>query len=453
MVKKLRKKFVVTAMLSLLVILVGMIGVINFFNVRRMISQADGLLIMLIENDGYFPGMLPNNGAENFNLVKPEDVTEQSPGAERRKDFENPGNPFQFDRLNSNKSAEMPFQARYFWVRLDSDGNISEINVSRIASVTEEDASEYALSVNSDKKTGGFYHTYRYMVSTADDGSKLVIFCDISNDILNALTLFLQSVLIGLFTLFAMFILVFIFSSQAVAPVVESLEKQKRFITDAGHELKTPLAVISANVDVLELESGKSEWTASIKNQISRMNGLVKNLLTLSRMDEERMHVVYSDFDMSAVIKDTAVSFEALATSKGKKYQMDIEDGIHITGDKNSINQLASLLLDNAMKYSSDKGSISVVLNRGNKFITFEVSNTCDSIPSGNLDRLFDRFYRADSSRARETGGYGIGLSVARAIATSHGGSIEAMRDGDKIIRFVVTLPKQLPKSIQKQSK
>ena len=248
-----------------------------------------------------------------------------------------------------------------------------------------------------------------------------------------------------------MFILVYIFSSQAVAPVVESLEKQKRFITDAGHELKTPLAVISANVDVLEIESGKSEWTTSIKNQVSRMNGLVKNLLTLSRMDEERMHVVFSDFDMSKTVKDTAISFEALATSKGKKYQMDIEDDIHITGDKNAINQLASLLLDNAMKYSSENGSIHVLLNKGNKYITFEVSNTCDSIPSGNLDRLFDRFYRADSSRARETGGYGIGLSVARAIANSHGGSIEALRDGDKIIRFVVTIPKELPKNLQKK--
>jgi signal transduction histidine kinase len=447
-----------------------MIGVINIINVRHIVSEADNLLTMLADNDGYFPNLRKNMIFDPNNPNNPDspdipadnatsdvsttdvtaseastDITAPHPG--------DPNNPFQFDRLNNNRDAEMPYQTRYFWVKLDSSSNITEVNFGHIAAVSEEIASEYAINVANEGKQRGYYHTYRYIVSTKNDGSKLIIFADQSTAILNALTLLLQSVLVGLCALIAMFILVYIFSSQAVAPVVESLEKQKRFITDAGHELKTPLAVISANVDVLELESGKSEWTSSIKNQISRMNGLVKNLLTLSRMDEERMHIVYSDFDMSAVIKDTAVSFEALATSNGKKYQMDIEDGIHITGDKNSINQLASLLLDNAMKYSSDKGSISVVLNRGNKFITFEVSNTCDSIPSGNLDRLFDRFYRADSSRARETGGYGIGLSVARAIATSHGGSIEAMRDGDKIIRFVVTLPKQLPKSIQKINK
>ncbi len=453
MVKKLRKKFVITAMLSLLLILVTMIGVINFFNVKRMVTQADGLLSMLADNNGYFPGMLQDNSPDNAIFVKPEEADPQPPASERKKEFDNPGNPFQFDRLNNNKSAEMPFQARYFWVKIDSSGNVTETNISHIATVTEDEASEYALAVYSGNKTNGFYHTYRYVVSSHESSSTMIIFCDVSNDILNALTLLLQSILIGLFALLAMFILVFMFSSQAVAPVVESLEKQKRFITDAGHELKTPLAVISANVDVLELESGKSEWTASIKNQVSRMNGLVKNLLTLSRMDEERMHVVFSDFDMSQTIRDTATSFEALATSKGKKYHMDIEDGIHLTGDKNSINQLASLLLDNVMKYTSDNGSIHVVLNKNNKYVNFEVSNTCDSIPSGNLDRLFDRFYRADTSRARETGGYGIGLSVARAIATSHGGSIEALRDGDKIIRFVVTLPIQLPKSIQKINK
>ena len=178
------------------------------------------------------------------------------------------------------------------------------------------------------------------------------------------------------------------------------------------------------------------------------MNSLVKNLLTLSRMDEERMRVVYSDFDMSSAVKETAVSFEALAETGNKDYRMDIEDGIHITGDKNSINQLVSLLLDNAIKYSSEKGSINIMLSKG-KNIVLEVSNTSDCIPSGNLDRLFDRFYRADSSRSRETGGYGIGLSVARAIATSHGGTIEALRQGDKTIRFVVTLPKVLPKNLQ----
>lgn len=430
MVKKLRKKFVITAMLSLLVILVVMIGIINAANIHSMFQDADNLLSMLADNDGFFPDMRRLNPA---------------PAGDRFA----PDNPFSFDKLNDAKRVEMPYQSRYFFVRFDAEGNITETNLMHIAAITETNASDYANSVYLQGSLKGMYHSYRFRRVNAQDGTSLIIFVDMSASMLSVFKLLFQSLLIGALTLIAMFILVYIFSSRAVAPVVESLDKQKRFITDAGHELKTPLAVISANVDVLELESGKNEWTSSIKNQIKRMNDLVKNLLTLSKMDEEVIHVVYSDFDMSKTIREVADSFEAIASSKGKNYLVEVEDGIHLTGDKNAITQLSSLLLDNAMKYSSDKGRIFVKLSKANN-IQLEVSNTCDNIPTGNLDRLFDRFYRADSSRSRETGGYGIGLSVARAIATSHGGTIEAQREGDHIIRFLVTLPKQLPKNLQK---
>lgn len=442
MVKKLRKKFVITAMLSLLLILIIMIGIINIVNLHSIYQDADNLLAILTTNNGEFPGMI---GFENNDNRENKDNR-------NNKEFRPPNDgfvpdmPFTFARLNNTRSAEMPYQSRYFYVTFDNTGAISEINLSHIAAITEEYATNYANSVYSSSKEKGIYHSYRYKKAVKDDGSTLIVFIDLSSSLFSALKLLSQSLLVGALALIAMFILVYIFSSQAVAPVVESLEKQKRFITDAGHELKTPLAVISANIDVLELETGKSEWTSSIRNQIKRMNSLVKNLLTLSRMDEERINVVFSDFDLSQVINETATSFQTVAESKDKKYRVDITDGIHITGDKNAMNQLASLLLDNAIKYSSDKGSIHVTLSK-DKNVVFEVSNTCDSIPSGNLDRLFDRFYRADSSRSRETGGYGIGLSVARAIAISHGGNIEAVRDGDKIIRFIVTLPKELPKN------
>ncbi len=443
MVKKLRKKFVITATLSLLVILVIMIAFINIVNLNNTLTDADNLLSILTTNDGFFPGMRDMEKNEDFrDKDKNEDFKDRK--------FENqPFNPqdlFTLDRLNNTRSAEMPYQSRYFFVRMDAEGNITETDIKHIAAVTEENANKYATAVFEGKKSKGIYHSYRYKKVQNEDGSYLMVFVDLTLGIINAYNLLFQSLLIGAFALIAMFILVFIFSSQAVAPVVESLEKQKRFITDAGHELKTPLAVISANVDVLELESGKSEWTSSIRNQVKRLNSLVKNMLTLSRMDEENMHIVYSDFDLSAAVSETAASFQAIAESKKKSYVMDIAEGIHLTGDKNSINQLTSLLLDNAMKYSSENGFVHITLTK-EKNIVLEVSNSCDSIPDGNLDRLFDRFYRADSSRSRETGGFGIGLSVARAIAESHGGTIKALRDGDRIIRFVVALPKTLPKN------
>ncbi len=443
MVNKLRKKFVITAMLSLLVILVIMIAVINLVSLYQSVDEADKLLAILTTNDGFFPGMLEEPRDQGGEQKK------QPKGPGKNDNPDNFADPFFFERLNDMRSAEMPYQSRYFVVKFDSSGQIIEVDTSHVAAVTEETATTYATSIYESGKNKGFYRSYRYKRAEKSDGTSILVFSDFTMSMINAYKLLSQSLLIGAFTLVAMFVLVFLFSGKAVAPAVESMEKQKRFITDAGHELKTPLAVISANIDVLELESGKSEWTSSIRNQVKRMNSLVKNLLTLSRMDEERLHVVYSDFDMSAAVKETAISFEAIAESKFKKYQMDIEEGIHITGDKNSITQLTSLLLDNAMKYSDEKGSIHIYLKK-DKNIVLEVSNTSDCIPNGNLDKLFDRFYRADSSRSQERVGYGIGLSVARAIAQSHGGDIQALRDGDRIIRFVVTLPKVLPKNLQK---
>lgn len=426
MVKKLRKKFVITATLSLLAILVVMIAIINFSNILSNIREADHLLSILSTNDGHFP--------------------QTHPPKENRFD---PGNAISFERLNITKSAEMPFQSRFFVVWLDESGNVSSTDLSQVAAISEEDAVKYGQLASNSGKEKGMIQSYRYLKATSGNGSKFIIFVDMTVSLINIYNLLIRSVLVGLLALLAMFILVFMFSTHAVAPVVESLEKQKRFITDAGHELKTPLAVISANIDVLELESGKNEWTSSIRNQIKRMNSLVKNLLTLSRMDEERMRVVFSDFNLSNTVSEAATSFQALAESKGKSYQIDIEKDIHITGDQKSLEQLTCLLLDNAIKYSSDQGNIRISLVK-NKNISLEVSNSCDSIPEGNLDRLFDRFYRVDTSRSRETGGYGIGLSVARAIATSHGGTIQALRDGDKLIRFVVKLPTVLPKNLVK---
>ncbi len=445
MVKKLRRKFVLTAMLSLLVIIICIIGVINVYNYVQIQMGADEILTILSENDGFFPdpvfmGMIKEEQNKTLNNQKNENDDKSEDGPPPFPE----GETFWGDKTNYNRQMEMPYQSRYFWVRLSEDGSVKEINTGHIAAISSSDAKSVATDIYESGIVQGYYDNhYRYLVKQNDNGEYLVMFVDCSRDFYNANRLLIMTVLIGIISLLAMFILVYMFSGKAVAPVVESLEKQKRFITDAGHELKTPIAVISANVDVLELESGKSEWTNSIRGQVKRMTELVKNMLTLSRMEEENIHVVFSDLNLSQTIVENSASFAAVADSKGLKYNLDIAEDIHILGDKNGINQLSSLLIDNAMKYSSENGSVNVMLSkdqRGKKAI-FEVSNTCDSIPEGNLDRLFDRFYRADNSRSRDTGGYGIGLSVARAIANSHGGEIEAQRDGDHIIRFIVKIP------------
>ena len=442
MVNKLRRKFVLTAMLSLLLILIGIIGVINIVNFTQVQVGADETLDILAENDGFFPDM---------NLLFPPPAGLKEPGEDGEFEFNNdniqvggPG-PFFGDRMAYNRTLEIPFQSRYFWVKLDEEGKPGEIDTSHIAAVSSDEAVDYAGKVyaNKDKERGYLAGQYRYLIHEKEDGTYIVLFMDCSAGFYNANKLLIMTMLVGLVALVAMFILVFLFSGKAVAPVVESLEKQKRFITDAGHELKTPLAVISANMDVIELEAGESEWTRSTKNQIKRMNGLVKNLLTLSRMEEENINLVFSEMNMSPVVDDSAMYFVAVADFKKVNYNREIEEDIHINGDKNSIQQLCTILIDNAMKYSPDEGDVKVSLSgdETTRNAIFVVSNTCESLPKGNLDRLFDRFYRSETSRNRKTGGYGIGLSVARAIVTAHGGTIEAKTEGNHTMKFIVKIP------------
>ena len=461
MVSKLRRKFVITAMSALLVILLVLISVINVSNFIEVTKSADELLTILAENDGNFPDMNPffykgENDADTAGIAPydenvpaenegPQNVAQEGEGPQNGSGSLIPPEPkdeeLKRDIYYYTKSIEAPFSTRYFWVRFDDAGVITQIDTSHIAMISEGTAGKMASDIYESSDTKGYESSYRYYVTQSENGETMILFKDCSSDLYNAGKLLRNTFLLMLVCLLAMFILVWTMSGHAVSPVVESLEKQKRFITDAGHELKTPLAVISANVDVIELDNGKSEWTKSIKNQVNRMTELVKNMLTLTRMEEESIKTVFTDIDLSHILLDTAKGFEAVAGASDKKYTVDIEDGVHIKGDKNSMTQLASLLIDNACKYSSEKGEISVSMHQG-RHIEFEVRNTCDNIPEGDLDRLFDRFYRADTSRSRKSGGYGIGLSVARAIAISHGGNIEALRDGDHVIRFVVKLPK-----------
>lgn len=442
MVKKLRRKFVLTAMLSLLLILIGIIGVINIVNFTQVQKDADETLNILAENDGIFP---------DISLLLPPPDGLNAPGDGGEFEFKNdnapfggPG-PFFGDRMAYNRSLEIPFQSRYFWVKMSEEGEPGDIDTTHIAAVSSEEARNYASRVYASRtrQRGYVGGQYRYLIHENEDGSFIVLFMDCSAGFYNANKLLIMTMLIGLCALVAMFILVFLFSGKAVAPVVESFEKQKRFITDAGHELKTPLAVISANMDVIELEAGESEWTKSTKNQIKRMDGLVKNLLTLSRMEEENINLVFSEVNMSTVVDDSASYFMAVADFKKVDYKRRIENDIYINGDKNSIQQLCTVLIDNAMKYTPDEGNVIVKLSgdENTRNAIFEVSNTCENIPKGNLDRLFDRFYRGETSRSRKTGGYGIGLSVARAIVTSHGGTIEAKSEGDNTMKFIVKIP------------
>ena len=252
----------------------------------------------------------------------------------------------------------------------------------------------------------------------------------------NARSFLWISIFISLIGLLIVFALIAITSKAVVKPAAEAYEKQKRFITDAGHELKTPLAVINADCDVLEMENAGNEWIADIRKQTERLTGLTGRLIYLAKTEEgSKQKMTMIDFPLSDCISEEVESFKGLARASGKTITSEIADGLSYNGDQRAIEELVSILMDNAVKYSPEGGNIEVSLHKQGSKIIFRVYNdTKEPVPADVIKHMFDRFYRADSSRNSETGGYGIGLSIAKGITGSHGGKINAASKDKGII-------------------
>ena len=408
MISQLKRKFILITMFSLSLVMILLVGTINILVYHQTNQTAEEMLRVLSENRGRIPefdrGIAPPNKRPGFEM-----------------------------------NEETRFQTRYFMIKLDNENTVTEIDTSHISAVSSEDALKYANAVIASGKAGGYKGYYKYRQVTTAEGS-MILFLDCRRDLQMVVFFLLTSGAVAIGTLLLVFILVSVFSKKAINPIINSMEKQKQFITDAGHEIKTPLAIISANADVLELTNGGSEWITSIRNQTSRLDKLVKNLMILSRMEEDHIKLSYQEFDISSCVDTIAHSFLAVAESQNKELRLELQSDLVYQGDEGCIEQLVSTLLDNAMKYSNAHGSIKVGLSAYKKGVRLEVINTVEHMDTKNLDRLFDRFYRADESRSRETGGYGIGLSIAKSIVEAHHGKISAHSEDGKSICFTILL-------------
>ena len=236
-----------------------------------------------------------------------------------------------------------------------------------------------------------------------------------------------------------MLLFVILLSKKAILPIAENIEKQKQFVTDAGHEIKTPLAIIMANTDAMELHNGENKWSRNIREQTVRLNGLMQNLLALAKMDEGAVKLPSSDILLSSLLEEILPAFYEPAALKEIIIEENIQPNIIMHGNRDSMSRLITILLDNAVKYTSKQGNIIIYLERKEGVITLSIKNTCDMLPEVDPEKLFDRFYRGDSARTQKSGGYGIGLSAARAIAESQKGSITASYEENQII-FTVEL-------------
>lgn len=400
-------------MLATAVVLTLIITIINAANYASVVSDADRLLDILSSNAGVFP--------ESDSMPRPQDE---------------PGEPSGGSRM---KSPEEPFETRYFTVTIDSGGNAETVDTSRIAAVSQQEARELAPKLYKNRGKSGFEGSYKYRAVTDENGT-MYIFLDCGRSMESFYSFLWASAGVSATGLILVFLIVLFISKYAVAPIARSYEKQKQFITDAGHELKTPLTIIDANAEVIEMESGESEWSRSIRNQVGRLSRLTEQLITLSRLDETDGRIEKQRFSLSDAVGEAAQPFFTVAAAAGKTLTVQAEEGLSFNGSEKSVANLVSLLLDNAVKYSSDGSEIKLTLKARGRKRVLTVKNKVDCIEKGSHNILFERFYRADSSRSSQTGGSEIGLSVAKALVQAHGGRISAFSRDGSTIEFTVVL-------------
>lgn len=410
MIRTLRRKFIVTAMIAVTVLLLVLLGAINAVNAWTSRTEIERQLDMLCDTRRDFD---PAEGQ-----TPPDFAPFRRAGGRERM------------TLGPASGAEMLFTARYYLVWADESGEITAVDDTHIEYGSREEAAELfaAASGQSEGRTGAF----RFRTAALDGGGTLTVFLYTAQTRQSVLRVAGLSALAGLAAWGLMLLLVAFLSKKTIEPIARNMEKQKRFVTDAGHELKTPLAIILANTEAMELRQGESKYSRNIREQVQRLSGLTQNLLTLARADEGGA-LQTEELDLSALAAESLRPFRESAELKGLQLAEELASDVRVTADRRQLSQLLSILLDNAVKYTPEGGAIALRLHREGGKAVLEVCNTVadQSIPP---ERFFDRFYRADEARTQKNGGYGIGLSAARAIAEAHKGSLSAAYEGDGIV-------------------
>ena len=444
MFKKLRQKFIILTVGALFCVLVVVLGVINIINYVNVVDESDSLLDLLAENDGSFESFYDN---DDDGMLKGEDLedfmsmfsSDEGPGGD-----ESPTDSAQ-DSLGRDlpdwMTEETVYESRFFSVTFDASGNPTSVYTGMISAVDSIEALKYAVEVMEAEKERGFLDDYRYLITETETGT-LVIFLD-TQKLMSSFTRFLRaSALIALIGIIVIAFIITFISGRVVKPFAESYEKQKRFITDAGHVIKTPLAIIAADAEVLEMDLEEdNEWLNDIKTQTRRLGELTNDLVALSRMEEQPDKKVMVEFPVSDVVSEIATPFQSRAITMEKTLILNIQPMLSMLGDEKAIGQLASILLDNALKYSLKHSDIVLCLDQKGKSIRLSVYNKCYPVTKEEISRMFERFYRLDSSHNSSTGGYGIGLSMAQAIVSGHKGKISASTSDGNDITITVVLP------------
>lgn len=405
MIKKTQSKVFMIVMLSLSIIIVGVISVIDIVNYNQskhqsytLVDNASRMIKQIV-----YPPLIPMESMEE-----------------------------------RDKQQSMLYwkTSQFYFVILRNDEIVKIINEND-EKYSDEEIYKYALNINKSNKKNGSIGDLVYGIRNMKEG-KIITFMDNSIANKSLRNMLMLSLLIGFLALVCAYIISKKISLWIVRPIEDAFNKQKQFISDASHELKTPLAVICANADILESEVGKSKWLNYIQNEVESMDKLVNNLLCLAKMEKENQNNEIIVFNMSKTVLGATMVFESLAYEQGIELLDDIDDNLNIRGNSEEIKQLLFILIDNAIKHTKKNGQIIVSLKKNKNNIILKVKNMGDPIPKNEEEKIFERFYRRDESRNRDSKRYGLGLAIGKSIVEKHNGKIKvSWEDGFTIFTII----------------
>lgn len=402
MFKSLRRKFVATSVASVAVVIILMASTLNFINYYKMGQRIDDSLYEASKSSALVT--IFSDGEEDMIVTK-------------------------------NTASKTPNNNGFSIAKIDENKNVIRSYRDDVLIKGKDDLQKLVTDAVNESSTSGYVGTYRYLKVNNDAGN-LVLLLNTQRDLDSFHAFMRNSIIVSSIVILSVFILLVLISKKVIAPIQQSYQKQKQFITDASHELKTPLAIIRSNTDVLELENGDSKWTKNIQNQVDRLTSLVNSLVVFSRM-EEKDTAEKVKFNLSESLHARIDDFEELASFQKKHIIADIDNNIYYRGEQQAIVQLMDILLENAIKYATKETNINVTLKKNKKYAMMKISNQAN-VKKGDLRKVFDRFYRLDESRNSTVKGYGIGLSMAKLIAEKHKEVIKAYAPEDGIFKIEV---------------
>ena len=440
MIRKLQKRFIRIAVLVLTAAMVTVVGIVNAANWISVRNELEGTLSMLAESGlPAVPVGFPDpDSAENA------EKQDNSGKAEKTKAADDSGRKEDRAEDRSRHSRNMMDESAWFTVHFNEDGKVWNQDLTRMAEADEGTSETLARQALESGQTSGWFQDYCFLVRDEGDRGQTVMILNCETRMTAVRTLALISAAACAGGILVSWLLVKLFSRKAVEPTIRNMEQQKQFITNASHELKTPLTVISTNMELLKMENPDNPWIRSTQKQAGSMRRLVDELVYLSRMEEENPALHMESLSPGPMLREAAEPFQAMAEFTGKELNVETEDALRISGDRPSLQRLMSTLLDNAVKYTPEGGNILAEAVSEGKHAVIRVSNTVETpLTKEQCTQLFNRFYRADESRSKEKqGGFGIGLAIAAAITEKHGGSMDAEMEGNRLV-IAAKLPKE----------